>query len=105
MSTAKRQRELFEQNTNPRDDGKRLRTLFVNVRDLMTGKLFGISTARSAWWTLGEIVAHVGGSEASVSARLRDLRKKQFGGFIVERRRRGEAKRGLFEYRVTRGAP
>jgi hypothetical protein len=33
----------------------------------------------------------------SLSARLRDLRKQQYGGYRVERRSRG---RGLFEYRV-----
>lgn len=35
--------------------------------------------------------------EASISARLRDLRKEKFGGYTVERRRRSK---GLFEYRV-----
>lgn len=99
-----RQQPLFAETTNPRDDGKRLRTLFVNVRDFMLGQLPGVNTQRvPRWWTLAEIVEHVGGSEASVSARLRDLRKPQFGAFVVERRRRGEPKRGLFEYRVTKG--
>jgi hypothetical protein len=49
------------------------------------------------WRTLGEIAAVVGAPEASVSARLRDLRKDKFGGYIVERR---YVYRGLFEYRV-----
>jgi hypothetical protein len=55
------------------------------------------------WRTLGEIqhaVADRSGQidpEASISARLRDFRKV---GCTVERRRRGEATVGLFEYRV-----
>lgn len=53
-----------------------------------------------SWWTLEEIKAHCGGSLPGISARLRDLRKPQFGSYIVERRRRGDPKRGLFEYRL-----
>ena len=52
------------------------------------------------WRTLGEIEMIIGDPQASISARLRDLRKKRFGEHEVERRRRGEGKRGLFEYRV-----
>lgn len=37
------------------------------------------------WWTLAEIAAMTGASEASVSARLRDFRKERFGGSTVER--------------------
>ena len=50
-----------------------------------------------------EIVTMAGGTEASVSARLRDFRKAKFGGSpdAVDRRRRGEAKRGLHEYRLA----
>lgn len=53
------------------------------------------------WRTLAELGVAAGCPEASASARLRDLRKKRFGGHAVERRRRGEGKRGLFEYRLT----
>lgn len=35
---------------------------------------------------------------ASISARLRDLRKPKFGGYVVERRRRTV---GTWEYRVS----
>ena len=53
------------------------------------------------WRTLREIAAVIADPEASISARLRDLRKERFGAFTVNRRRRGEGKRGLFEYQVV----
>ena len=52
------------------------------------------------WRTLAEIERITGDVQASVSARLRDLRKERFGASTVERRRRGEEQRGLFEYRL-----
>jgi hypothetical protein len=52
------------------------------------------------WRTLGEIENATGDPQASVSARLRDFRKPSRGSHVVERRRRGEPARGLFEYRV-----
>jgi hypothetical protein len=57
--------------------------------------------ADGEWRTLEEIAAEAGDPEASVSARLRDLRKRKFGNFVVERRARGDRKHGNFEYRVT----
>ena len=56
-----------------------------------------------AWRTLDEISVAVGAPPASVSARLRDLRKEKFGAHLVERRSRGERGRGLYEYRVREG--
>jgi len=50
------------------------------------------------WRTLADIAAATGHPEASVSARLRDLRRKQFGGYTVERR---YIANGLWQYRVT----
>lgn len=55
------------------------------------------------WHTLEEISFKTKDPQASVSARLRDLRKPKFGGFTIERRRRGDPKRGLFEYRLIGG--
>ena len=49
------------------------------------------------WRTLQDISQMAQGSEASVSARLRDLRKERFGAHTVNRRR---ARGGLFEYQV-----
>lgn len=54
------------------------------------------------WFTLKELTQHCGGSEAGCSARIRDLRKPKFGGYVVERRRRGDPKNGLWEYRLSR---
>jgi len=54
----------------------------------------------SRWRTLHEIAGITGDPEASISARLRDLRKPRFGAYVVERNRRGEAERGIFEYRL-----
>lgn len=55
-----------------------------------------------AWWTLAELEARTGDPQASVSARLRDFRKDKFGGFRVERRRRGV---GTWEYRLLPPLP
>lgn len=53
-----------------------------------------------AWRTLEEIAAVTGDGESSVSAQLRNLRKPQFGSFVITRRPRGDRAHGLFEYRV-----
>lgn len=50
------------------------------------------------WRTLGEIAGLTGCPEASVSARLRGLRQV---GNNVEKRRRGEGRLGLWEYRLA----
>ncbi len=52
------------------------------------------------WRTLREIEAETGDPQASISARLRDFRKRRFGGHELTRRRRGVAQKGLFEYRL-----
>jgi len=68
---------------------KQLRRVFEVVRD-------------GHWRTLRELEEITEDPQASISARLRDLRKTKFGGLTIERRRRGEATRGLFEYRLLR---
>ncbi len=72
------------------DDTARLGRQLEAVRALMLD---------GAWRTHRQIVEHVGGSENGVAARLRDLRKKRFGGYDVDRRRVAGTL-GLFEYRV-----
>ena len=71
-------------------DHDRLNTQLQSVKKLM---------ADGDWRTLDDISAMIPGSIASISARLRDLRKTKFGGYTVERRRCGVA--GLFEYRLA----
>jgi hypothetical protein len=73
-----------------RRDGKRLGTQLERVRDLMLD---------GHWRTLDEIGVYVKGSEAAISARLRDLRKPKFGGYVVDRQNVGG---GVWRYRVTR---
>jgi len=50
------------------------------------------------WRTLAEIAGLTGCPEASISARLRGLRQS---GNTVDKRRRGEATRGIWEYRIA----
>jgi hypothetical protein len=78
-------------------------------RSRLTGQLLRVYRVMRGgqWLTLREIseaTSEEGAldSEASVSARLRDLRKARFGSHLVDRRRRGEGRRGLHEYRVPR---
>jgi hypothetical protein len=82
--------------TPPRFDGPD-----INERDTirLAGQMARVFELMSDgnWRTLSEILIHAGGSEAGCSARLRDLRKKRFGGYTVNRRRRYE---GHFEYQL-----
>lgn len=65
----------------------------------LSGQLRNVFLAMSdhRWWTLAELSIRAGGTEASVSARIRDLRKQRFGGHVIDRRRSDD---GLFEYRM-----
>jgi len=69
----------------------------------LKGQILRIYTLMSdhQWRTLSEIEHLTGDPQASISAQLRHLRKDRFGGFIVERRRRGDPKHGLHEYRLN----
>lgn len=73
---------------DPARDEARLGSQLERVKALM---------ADGAWRGLADIAAMTGGSEAAVSARLRDLRKARFGGFRVERR---HVEGGRWVYRV-----
>ena len=50
------------------------------------------------WWTLTALSAVTGAPEASVSARIRDLKKERFGGHVIERE---YVRRGLHRYRLA----
>ena len=85
----------------PEFDRDRLNRQAGDVYDTLAGKYDGSATWDGAprWWTLRELAEFTGHPEASVSARIRDLRKPRFGGLTIERRRRGEG-RGTWEYRL-----
>lgn len=94
------QPELF--STDPAFDGATFDPALD--QDRLSKQLGRVWAALStgAWLTLAEIAAKTGDREAGISARIRDLRKPKFGGYDVQRRRRGDPADGLFEYRVTR---
>lgn len=50
------------------------------------------------WHTLTDISNSTGDPQASVSARLRDLRKEKFGGYRIDRQYVSD---GLWEYRLV----
>jgi hypothetical protein len=89
-------------------DRETMRTQLETVRDIM------LSAADcDAWLTLTEISRMTRYGEASISAQLRHLRKPEFGGFCVEKRRRdGECTEfnasisapGKWEYRIASAA-
>jgi hypothetical protein len=70
-------------------------------RDRLTKQLGRVYEALSdgEWWTLYELAAFSDGSEAAISARIRDLRKPRHGGYTIHRRRHG-LHVGLWEYRM-----
>lgn len=75
----------------PRDGArlnKQLTDVFKAMRD-------------GSWRTLAQLHEITGHPEASISARMRDLRKFRNGSHTVERR---YVKRGLFEYRLLERA-
>lgn len=50
------------------------------------------------WTTLNDLAAITEAPHASVSAQLRNLRKRKFGGYRIDRR---HVKDGLYEYRLV----
>lgn len=78
---------------DPEKDKERLGKQLDAVRTLMSD---------GRWRTLAEIAKAVAAPEASVSARLRDMRKEKFGGEEVRAQRRAGS--ALWEYRVGSGA-
>lgn len=72
-------------------DGARLSTQLERVRGMFT-------RWEGRWFSLEEIAAYANGTEAAVSARLRDLRKPKFGSLNIERKNLGG---GLWVYRLA----
>jgi hypothetical protein len=81
--------ETFDQDR----DGPRLNRQCQTVFDLMQDR---------QWRTLREISRACNEPEASVSARLRDLRKTRFGSYDVQRQ---HVAAGVWEYRVMPPVP
>ena len=73
----------------PRRDNKRISNQMRAILMVMSDR---------QWHTLAELAGRIGGSEAGVSARLRDLRKAKFGSHQVDRVHRTN---GLWEYRLV----
>jgi hypothetical protein len=76
---------------SPTRDKGRLQKQLSAVKDTML--------RYGGWWSLETLAAYCGAPQASVSARLRDLRKPKFGGYSVEREYRGG---GLWAYKLSR---
>lgn len=74
-------------------DKKRIHKQMDVIRDYMLEEW-----TAGRWMTLDGISSWTGIPEASVSAQLRHLRKPRFGGYVVEKRRRGQ----LWEYQVSK---
>ena len=73
---------------NPVFDHRRLTNQLRRVYDVLSD---------GRWHTLGELSILANGPEASIGARMRDLRKDKFGGYTVDRKRLSG---GLFAYRL-----
>lgn len=71
-----------------RRDSPRLQNQMVAIKSILI---------RGGWHTLQELEKMTGFPQASISAQLRHLRKKRFGGHIIDRRHLGG---GLYEYRL-----
>lgn len=86
---------MFDGQTfDPALDGARLSQQLQEVRAFMADK---------EWHSLAEISHYLGYPEASVSARLRDLRKSKFGSWTIDRRRQPGSNQ--YAYRMTREQP
>ncbi len=81
----------------PIHDEKRLTGQLERVKSVvLDGKWRTVSTIQKA-------IQSIHGkhdTEGGIGARLRDLRKAQFGGYTVNRRRSGDPASGHFEYQV-----
>ena len=54
----------------------------------------------SNWLTLRELHKMTGDAESSISAQMRNLRKKKFGSYIVTKRIKGKLLHNLWEYKL-----
>ncbi len=80
----------FDGATVEPEDQVRLANYLVKVVQVMSD---------GEWWTLRQLADRVGCSESSASARLRDLKKRKFGSWNVEKDRVAPGS-GLWKYRL-----
>jgi hypothetical protein len=74
------------------DAAQRKETQILRVHNALKG---------GAWLTLLEIHSVTGDPVSSVSAQIRHLRKPVHGSHTIQKRRRGAAELGIFEYRLS----
>lgn len=92
------QADLFDYKPAPHFDGETYDPQRDHAR--LTGQIGRVfDCMKDGRWRSLDSIARITGdhSHASISARLRDLRKDKFGGHTVERK---HIKAGLFHYRL-----
>lgn len=83
--------ERYDGETTSQEDAPRLNAQMARVHDVLRD---------GEWHTLRDIAETTGDPEASISARIRDLRKPKFGAYDVLREKRGNG----WHYRMVREA-
>lgn len=78
----------------PEFDHDRLKGQMLRVYKLLS--FFG--KGHQLWLSLADLERGTGDPQASISARIRDLRKAKFGSHNVHKRRRGNPSMGVWEY-------
>lgn len=90
--------QVTEQATTGHRDGATYRPAMDEARLNAQARKVWRVMARGEWMPLRAIADAAQAPEASVSARLRDFRKPEFGGHTVERRMRAGS--NTYEYRL-----
>ena len=86
----------------PAGTRNKLRTQGTQREKLLT--VLRIAAQYETWVTLAELAVKTRFPPASISAQLRHLRKAEYGGWRVEKRRREWETEGLvWEYRLAEG--
>jgi hypothetical protein len=87
----------FGPDFDPLLDSDRIQKQMERIREVML-----LASEANKWLTLAEIEQVTRYPQASISAQLRHLRKDAFGSYIVRKRRREPAYRGIWEYLVKK---
>lgn len=77
----------------PEHDQARLKSIYMRVHELMLD---------GNWWTRRGMEKALGLTWAQIGPRLRDQRKRRFGGYEVDRERINNPEDGEFRYRLVR---